>query len=136
VKKITLFLSMFTIILSACTSQTDSLLGTWELTSYGPTESMISAVPDADATLTFAENGTVSGSSGCNSLSGEYTVEGSQITFSALTTTLMACEEPRMDQESAVLQVLSDTVEFEIENETLTITNGNMVLVFSSVPAE
>lgn len=123
-------------ILSACTSKVDSLTGTWKLVSYGPAESMTAAVPDADATLTFAEDGTVSGSGGCNSLSGEYTVEGSQITFSALTSTLMACDAVRMDQESAVLQVLSDTVAFEIENETLTITDGSMILVFSSVPAE
>jgi heat shock protein HslJ len=136
VKKYLLFLLTLTMILSACTSQADSLTGKWKLASYGPMESMTSAVPDADATLTFAGDGTVSGNSGCNSLGGEYTVEGNQITFSALTTTLMACEEPRMDQENAVTQVLNGTADYEIEDQTLTINHNGMLLVFTSVPAE
>jgi heat shock protein HslJ len=136
VKKYTLFLLILTIILSACTSQADSLTGKWKLVSYGPTESMTSAVPDADATLTFAEDGTVSGNSGCNSLGGEYTVEGSQITFSALTTTLMACDEPRMEQEGVVTQVLNGTADYEIEDQTLTINHSGILLVFTSVSAE
>ncbi len=130
------FLLILAIILSACTSQADSLTGKWKLASYGPAESMTAAVPGADATLTFAEDGTVSGGSGCNSLGGEYAVEGSQITFSALTATLMACENALMDQESAVIQVLNGAAEYEIKDQTLTIENSGMLLVFTSVPAE
>jgi heat shock protein HslJ len=136
VKKYPLFLLTLAVILAACTSKADVLTGKWKLVSYGPTESMTSAVPDAAATLTFADDGTVSGNSGCNSLGGEYTIEGNQITFSALTTTLMACEEPRMDQESAVTQVLNGTVDYEIEDATLTITNDDMTLVLASTSAE
>ena len=43
----------------------------------------------------------------------------------------MACEEPRMEQEQAVHQVLTDTATFEIEGNTLTLTNNDMVLVAS-----
>lgn len=135
-KKYAPFLLMLVIALSACTSQASSLTGKWKLIAFGPVESTTAAVPDADATLTFGEDGTVNGSSGCNSIGGEYTVDGSQLTFGPITSTLMACDDARMAQESAVTQVLTGTAEFEIEDQTLTLTNDGLVLVFTAVPAE
>ena len=124
------------IILTACTTRATSLIGTWKLVSYGPPDSMTAAIPDADATLTFGEDGTVGGSGGCNSLGGEYEVTANTITFSDLTSTLMACEEPLMAQEGAVTQVLSGTADFELNDQTLTIVGDGMTLVFTSVPAQ
>ena len=124
------------IILTACTTRATSLIGTWKLVSYGPPDSMTAAIPDADATLTFGEDGTVDGSGGCNSLGGEYEVTANTITFSDLTSTLMACEEPLMAQEGAVTQVLSGTADFELNDQTLTIVGDGMTLVFTSVPAQ
>lgn len=135
-KKYVPVLLLLAMILTACTSPASALIGKWKLIAYGPLESMTPAVSDVDATLTFGEDGTVTGSGGCNSLGGEYTVEEKQITFGEITSTLMACDDPIMAQESVVGQVLTETAEFEIEDETLAITNGNMVLVFQSVPAE
>ena len=128
---ILLFISL--LLASACTPQKSSLVGTWKLTAYGPTGALTPAVTDAEATLTFGDDGTVGGSGGCNSLGGKYEVKGSQITFSDITSTLMACEDPRMAQEAFVTQVLSGTAEFEIENNTLTLTNNDKVLVFTAV---
>lgn len=124
------------IILTACTTRATSLIGTWKLVSYGPPDSMTAAIPDAEATLTFGEDGTVGGSGGCNSLGGEYEVTANTITFSDLTSTLMACEEPLMAQEGAVTQVLSGTADFELNDQTLTIVGDGMTLVFTSVPAQ
>ena len=135
-KKYVPFLLMLVVILSACTTPSFSLTGKGKLIAFGPAGSTTAAVPDADATLTFGEDGTVNGSSGCNSIGGEYTVDGNQLTFGPITSTLMACDEPRSTQESAVTQVLSDTAEFEIEDQTLTLTNDGVVLVFTAVPAE
>lgn len=130
------FLWIVTVIISACTSQADSLVGKWKLVSFGPTESMTAAVSDVDASLTFAEDGTVSADSGCNSMGGNYTREGDQVTFTDMTATLMACEDARMVQESAVFRVLSGTAQFKIEDHTLTIVNNGIALVFTSAPAE
>ena len=135
-KKYVPYLLILVILLSACTTQATSLIGKWKLISYGSADSLTAAVPDADAALTFSDDGTLTGSGGCNSLGGEYTVEGNQITFGAITSTLMACDEARSAQESAVMQVLTNTAEFELEDQTLTITNNSMVLVFTSVPME
>ena len=135
-KKYIPFLLAFSIILAACASESTSLTGKWDLVSYGPTESLTAALPDSDASLTFAEDGTVSGSGGCNSLGGNYTVDGNAISFSDLTMTLMACDGALMEQEGAVTQVLSGTAQFEIKDGTLTIMNNGIELVLTAVPAE
>jgi heat shock protein HslJ len=136
VKKYIPFLLILTIILSACTTQKSSLTGTWKLVSYGSPDAMTTAVPEASATLTFAEDGTVGGSGGCNSLGGTYEVNGQTVRFSDVTSTLMACDEPRMAQEDAVTRVLSDSAEFETEGQTLTIVGNGITLVFAAVPAQ
>jgi heat shock protein HslJ len=136
VKKYVPVLLMFIALLSACTTQSSPLSGKWKLTAYGPIESLTEAVADADATLTFSEDGNVAGNSGCNSFGGEYTLKDDQITFGPLSSTLMACDEPRSAQESVVTQVLSETAEFEIKDQTLTITNKGTALVFTAVPVE
>jgi heat shock protein HslJ len=97
----------------------------------GPTGVQIHAVDDAEAGLTFNEDGTVTGNSGCNGLGGTYTVEGDQVTFSEVVSTLMACDDPRMEQEDAFQQVLTDTASYKVEGNTLTLTNNNMVLVLT-----
>jgi heat shock protein HslJ len=133
VKKYLLILFVISLALSACASQESSasLIGTWNLTSYGPATSPTPAVPDSGALITFNNDGTVVGNSGCNGFGGNYTVEGNQIKFDQITSTLMACEDSRMAQEEVVHQVLTDTATFKIESSTLTITNNDMVLIFT-----
>lgn len=124
---------MLVLLLSACTAKSPgtALQGTWTLVNYGSFEELKPTVADSNAALTFGDDGTVSGSGGCNSLGGSYEVSGSEITFSDITSTLMACEERRMTQESFVTQVLSGTAQFTVTDETLTITNSDKVLVFT-----
>jgi heat shock protein HslJ len=133
VKKYLLILFVTSLALSACASQesSTSLIGTWNLTSYGPAASQTPAVADSEAKVTFNEDGTVVGSSGCNGFGGNYTVEGDQIKFDQITSNLMACDAARMAQEDAVHQVLTETATYTIEGNTLTITNNDRVLVFT-----
>jgi heat shock protein HslJ len=44
----------------------------------------------------------------------------------------MACEDERMAQEGVVTQVLTGTAEYEINGNTLTLTNNDLVLVFTA----
>lgn len=126
----------FVLVLSACKSQSLQLTGQWKLIAYGSLQSMTTPTDDSEAGLTFGDDGTVTGNSGCNSLGGEYKVEDKKITFSEVTSTLMACDEALMNQESVFTQVMNGTAEFEIEDQTLAITNKDMVLVFTAVPAK
>lgn len=134
-KKYLLILFIICITVSACTSKenTRPLVGSWRLTAYGPVDSTTPAVPDVDATLVFGEDGTLAGSTGCNELGGTYTVEGDQITFVQIVSTLILCPDLQMAQEEAMLRVLMETASFNIEGDTLTITNDDMVLVFEAM---
>lgn len=108
-----------------------SLIGAWKLTAYGPAGAPTPAVEGAAAGLTFNEDGTVSGTSGCNGLGGDYSVAGNQITFGEFVSTLMACDAPIMEQEDAAHKVMTGTATYEIEGDTLTINNNDMVLVLT-----
>ncbi len=132
-KRYLLILLFISLIASGCApSQSASLVGTWRLNAYGPKETPTPAVTGAEATLTFDNKAGVTGNAGCNSLGGTYKVDGDQITFSDVVSTLMACDDSRMAQESAVTQVLSGTAKYELKDNTLTLTNNNMVLIFTS----
>ena len=48
----------------------------------------------------------VSGSSGCNTFSGGYTLDGINVTIGPLASTMMGCEQPLMDEEAAFLTAL------------------------------
>lgn len=132
-KKHLLTLLVICLAISACTARNErsaaGLIGSWKLTSYGPAASPNPAVDGAGAELTFNKDGTVTGTSGCNGLGGNYKVEGDQITFDQIASTLMACDDPHMAQEGAVHQVITNTASFKIEGSTLTLTNNENVLI-------
>jgi heat shock protein HslJ len=77
--------------------------------------------------LTFAPDGTVSGSGGCNQLAGRYTVQPGAITFIDLVSTKKACVDDRGTVETRVVGVVKGTVQYKIEAGHLTLTapDGN-----------
>jgi putative lipoprotein len=135
VKKFLFTILVICLSISACSSKNEasspSLIGSWKLTSYSHADVLTPAVSGAEAGLTFNHDGTISGNSGCNGFGGSYKVEGDQVSFSEVVSTLMACDEPRMAQEGAFHQVLTETATFNIEGNTLTITNNDYVLVLA-----
>ena len=133
-KKYLLSLLVISLALSACAAGNgqSSLIASWKLTAFGPAASPTPAVADTEAGLAFNKDGTITGNSGCNGFGGNYEVDGDKITFSEVVSTLMACDDPRMEQEGVVQQVLTNTATYKIEGNTLTLNNNNMVLVFTS----
>lgn len=108
-----------------------SLTGAWKLTSFGSADVLSAALADVEAGLTFNDDGTVTGTSGCNEFGGGYSVEGAQITFKEIVSTLKLCDSPLMGQEEAMQQVLTETATYQIDGNTLTITNNDRVLVLT-----
>jgi heat shock protein HslJ len=126
-------LVIFVLVLAGCSSASATLANTtWHLISFGPTDNPTAAMPDVETSLSFGEDNQLSGSMGCNQFSGGYVEKGSEITFDAISSTLLACDEARMQQESGVFSLLSGTNTFSIEGDILTITSpdGSMALVF------
>jgi heat shock protein HslJ len=137
-KTIKNFLPLLVLIvfaLSACGSAQPAatLAGTsWKLVSYGPVASQIAAVADKDANLDFDTQGMMSGNVGCNGFSGDYKATDGQLTPGQIESTMMACDDPLMQQESAVLTTLNGTLKYEIEKDTLRIysSDGQTLLTF------
>ena len=73
----------------------------------------------------FSEDGTVSGSSGCNSYQGAYRVDGSSIVIGPLASTLRACGEPGvMPQEQAFLAALASSRSYTVTGELMQLRDG------------
>jgi len=93
------------------------LAGTsWTLSSLGgktPTGPIITA--------NFQEDGRVVGSGGCNSYSGAYQVSGDKITIGPTASTMKACPEPVMAQETAYLKALEQAATFKADATQLTL---------------
>ena len=134
-KKHLLALLVISLAITACTARNGrtSPHGSWTLTAYGSVASPTPAVAGAAAELTFNSDGTVTGNSGCNGFGGNYKAEGDKVIFDQITSTLMACDEPRMAQEDVVHKVLTDTATYKIEGNTLRLTNNDLVLLFTAV---
>ena len=99
--------------LNGCAGDPAMLLaGDWTVTS-------LAAAPipaGTDVALSF-RNGQVTGSSGCNRLSGSYGLTGEGLAFSGIATTRMACPTPQMETEQAVLSALASITRFDIADD-------------------
>jgi heat shock protein HslJ len=81
------------------------------------------------------ETQRLSGHTGCNRLMGRFTQRGTLLTLSPLGTTRMACAEPAMKQEQAVLKMLGEIDGYRVENRTLSLLQGEVVRATWSAPA-
>ena len=81
-------------------------------------------IDDAQATLEFADDGRVSGSTTCNRFTGPATVSGESISFGPLATTRRACPEALMNQERNYLAALAQAKQYEVQGSTLFLHLG------------
>lgn len=103
----------------------------WTLESYGGKN----LINDTAMTADF-QSGEVSGSASCNHYFGSYKLKGNQITVEGLGWTEMACMNPEgiMEQESAIMSMLSQAASYSIEGGKLHIQiEGGEELVFLSL---
>lgn len=96
----------------------------WNVINYRLPDGAITNVWKTDVTISFSADGTVSGSAGCNTYEGMWSVSGSSDTFEpgvpdpndgqelaleSLAWTEMACEDAAvMEQEAEILDLLLD----------------------------
>jgi len=109
-----------------------ALIGTtWTLDTIA--EGDMASTPAAPATLLFSEDGSVSGSTGCNSLSASYDPDTG---FGPIATTKMACKGDVMAQETLVLRILGGSPTLTIDGDLLTIDDlaGNAMVYRAETP--
>jgi len=95
----------------------------WHLIGYA-VDGEIGIVPwYVDATLVL-EDGTASGTTGCNQYNGTYTFDGESLTFDpVLTMTRMACPEAQAAVEDGFVANLPETSAWAIEDGALSLTD-------------
>lgn len=109
--------------LAVYNAQTQDLSGTsWNVISYNNGKQAVTSVMiGTSLTAEFGSDGTLSGNSGCNSYSGAYKLNGTQITVGPLASTKKFCNNPVgvMDQESQYLAALQSAATYLVEGNTL-----------------
>ncbi|MCB8942712.1 MAG: META domain-containing protein [Ardenticatenaceae bacterium] len=104
----------------------------WVLGGIADGDAVVNTWIDSDITAEF-KDGTMGGSSGCNSYSVSYETDGSTLTLGQAVGTLMACaEEERSQRETEFLTALANIAQYEIQRNTLTLmdADGNLVMTF------
>lgn len=83
-----------------------------------------------EAFLRF-EDGMINGSAGCNGFSGRYTSTPARLTLGPIMATQMACPQPAMSQEGAVLTILEKPVgvRFTTDNRMILTGEGGRTIV-------
>ena len=116
-------------ILAACASSTSQPISEGDLTGqvWGLSTLMDQGlVPGSSISAQFTSDGKVSGSAGCNQYSGTYTASGNTLKISSpLASTMKACSQELMDQESAYLKALGEVRNFTVSGDQLTLSDAN-----------
>ena len=97
----------------------------WQMTAFNNGRGAVqSALTDVKVTALFAD-GRISGSAGCNNYSASYEEDGAAIKIGPAISTMMACEQKIMQQESAYLKALAAATTWEIKGSELTLRNAD-----------
>ncbi|MFQ5942689.1 MAG: META domain-containing protein [Anaerolineales bacterium] len=100
-----------------------------------------SVVLSNEITAVFSEDGSVTGSAGCNNYGGTYAVNGEQISIGPLAVTEMFCEQPEgtMEQEAEYLIALGSVANWSIDGDQLNLRTedgARAIAYYAGNPAE
>lgn len=80
---------------------------------------------DAEAKLSITSAGQITGSAGCNTLTGSAQMDGTSLAFGAFATTRKMCRPAVMEHEARFLRALELTREFRVEGQHLRFLSGD-----------
>jgi heat shock protein HslJ len=109
----------------------------WSLDWYKAADGTMTSVLATTTVTALFENGNLTGSAGCNSYVGSYTLEGvNGIAIGPLGSTLMFCGESGvMEQETTYLTLLQSAVSYDVSGAELILSDatGMPILEFSGM---
>ena len=115
-----------------------SLTGvTWQAVSYNNgNQAVVGIIEGTTITAIFGEDGSLTGSAGCNNYVTSYTVDGDAITIGPAASTRKMCVEPEgvMEQEMAYLTALTTAATYSIQGDQLELRTADGALVASYQP--
>ena len=120
--------------------QSSDLAGSaWSAVNYNNgREAVVGLLADTTLTVAFGDDGSISGSAGCNNFRGGYTVDGATIAIGPLATTRMMCPTPEgvMEQEAAFIAALESAATYRIDGDRLDLRTADDALAAVLVRAE
>jgi len=135
-KSIVVVFMVLTAMVSSCTnnsqkSTVNQLTGkSWELTRLNSGDLEMSKYPSGVPSITFDPGGGISGTTGCNSYSGEYVLNGDSISLDPGSMTKMACDG---SGEIDFIFAVEEVNNLKISATELILLNGSKeVLSFSA----
>jgi putative lipoprotein len=87
-------------------------------------------VGETAPTIAFDDQGSVTGTGGCNTFNGDVTIDGSDLSFGPLASTQMACEEDISNQEAAFFTALQDVTSYTVDNDGRLVLQDGGTLTF------
>ena len=110
-----------------------SPIGDWEVTAFLSGDAVTSPLPGTTMTAKFADDGTLTGSSGCNTYQTAYSLGRGSIEIEPPAATQMACAAPKgvMDQEAAYLAALPTAVGYRVDGGSLALVGPDGTYVAS-----
>lgn len=126
-----------TVLLTYSVLKPQTIVGTnWRMLSYNNGLGLISALAGSEVTASFSEDGSLTGTAGCNNYRASYQINDSNINISPIAVTYKFCSEPEgiMEQEKDYLAALEPAKSFRIERQRLYLLfeNGSTVATFES----
>jgi heat shock protein HslJ len=88
-------------------------------------QAVVGVLDGTTITAVFDTDDAVSGNAGCNTFNAGFSTDGDEITIEQPAVTMMACDQPVMDQETQFLQALTQAVTFELGDETLILRDAD-----------
>jgi len=109
-------------LLTYSAASANPLEGAWNVTGYNNgNEAVVSPATGTTLTATFTADGQVGGNAGCNSYSGPYKLDGTSLTVGPLASTMKACDQAIMDQETQFLTALQTPTTVETSGAIVTL---------------
>ena len=116
------------IVLATLAPQPTTLAGTkWQVTAFNNgRQAVISVDGGTTVTMAFGPDGRVSGSAGCNTYTGPYTMGGTKLTLGPTAATRRVCATPDriMEQEQQFLKALETVATARAEGDRLELRSA------------
>jgi len=134
---LTMFDSAGKSILVYSAAAANPLEGSWDVTGYNNgKQAVVSPVADSKLTAIFTPD-QVSGSAGCNTYSGGYTLNGTTLKIGPLASTMKACADQAVnDQEQQFLAALQASTTYDQTGNILTLKAAGGENQVTLVPAK
>lgn len=132
-KQLALYDSGGQVVLAYTVLEPTPLVGTqWQVIGYNNGRGgVVSVIIGTELTAIFGEDGSMTGSAGCNNYSASYEVDGGAISIGPAAATRMMCAEPEriMEQEAEYLAALETAAVYRIEGDKLELRDADGSLV-------